>query len=365
MISRRGKAEKSDWHLGSYVLLNDEPQGTAESRGKLNIPHQSKLYKIVDLNHDGFTCTIMDLLDGSRREVLQSRLMELSLETLEEYNFSTPNLWKNLQKLTDKSRNRYQAPSSRPSGLKLLKEGQAVPTLDNAQTEYQPEEREVANTPQEHGEVTNYIESPPLLFTNTDDVVNVHGDGQAHEDVGVEVNDEPTQLPSQDGPEKRVTRFKGLKHVPIYSTGIVKTLGNGQPKSILRGTFYKSLNNFQPDKLRIIPQDQFSARLAALTIHKEICTTSLCDICRLFGLVSKFKFNPGDYSRYVEKQALLHPLNTLKKVRSVPQVCFDVKTVSCKQKPYVGVAINLATIEQACRNNVSLIETNLIKTDSL
>ena len=82
-------------------------------------------------------------------------------------------------------------------------------------------------------------------------------------------------------------------------------------------------------------------------------------------MVSKFKFNPGDYSRYVEKQDLLHPLKTMKKVRSVPKVCFDVKTVSCKQKPYVGVAINLATIERACRNNVSLIETNLIKTDSL
>ena len=55
LISRRGKSEKSDWQLGSYVLLNDEPQGNAESRGKLNIPLQSKLYKIVEINHDGFT----------------------------------------------------------------------------------------------------------------------------------------------------------------------------------------------------------------------------------------------------------------------------------------------------------------------
>ena len=156
-----------------------------------------------------------------------------------------------------------------------------------------------------------------------------------------------------------------MKHVPVYSTGIVKTLGSDQPKSILQRTFYNTIGNFLPEKLRTIPQDQFSARLAALNIHKEVCEDYLCNICRFFGLVSKFKFNPGDYSRYVEKQALLHPLNTLKKVRSVPQVCFDVKTVSCKQKPYVGVAINLATIEQACRNNVSLIETTLIKTESL
>ena len=79
----------------------------------------------------------------------------------------------------------------------------------------------------------------------------------------MEATDEPTQLPSQDGPEKRITRFRGMKHVPIYSTGIVQTT----PKSIIRGTFYKSLHNFQRDKLRIIPQDQFSARLAALAIH--------------------------------------------------------------------------------------------------
>ena len=153
-----------------------------------------------------------------------------------------------MQKLTDKSRNRYQAPKSRPSGLRLLKEGQAVPTLDNAHAEYQPEDREVTSThdytdiPQEHGGVTNSTgelnESPPFLFNNTDDVVHVHGDGEAHEDVGEETVDGPPQLPSQGGPEKR-TRFKGLKHVPVYSTGIVKTLGNGQ--SILRGTFYNML----------------------------------------------------------------------------------------------------------------------------
>ena len=119
------------------------------------------------------------------------------------------------------------------------------------------------------------------------------------------------------------------------------------------------LSNFQPDGLRTIPQDQFLARLAALNIHKEVCTEYFCDRCKLFSLVSKFKFNPGDYSRYVKTQALLHPLNTLKKVRSVPQVCFDEKTVRCRQKP-----INLATIERACRNNVSFIETNLIKIES-
>ena len=69
LLARRGKSDKLSWKLGAYVLLNDEPQGKAECKGKLNIPHQSKIYKIIDINHDGFTCTILDMLDGSKREV--------------------------------------------------------------------------------------------------------------------------------------------------------------------------------------------------------------------------------------------------------------------------------------------------------
>ena len=128
------------------------------------------------------------------------------------------------------------------------------------------------------------------------------------------------------------------------------------------------MHNFQPDKIRIIPEDQFSARLAALAIHKEICATSatsFCDICRLSNQVSNYKFNPGDYSRYVEKQALLHPLNKLKNLRSLKKVYFDEKTLNNTMKPYVGFQINLATIEKACRSNVSFKETKFIRFGNL
>merc|ERR1712055_1098539 len=153
LLARRGKSDKLGWKLGAYVLLNDEPQGKAECKGKLNIPHQSKIYKIIDINHDGFTCTILDMLDGSKREVLNSRLMGLDLETLEEYNFSTPKMYKSLQQLTDKTRNRYQAPKTRPSGLKLLTLNNTapelqLPSLDKSEADYLPEERD------EHGENT-------------------------------------------------------------------------------------------------------------------------------------------------------------------------------------------------------------------
>ena len=148
-----------------------------------------------------------------------------------------------------------------------------------------------------------------------------------------------------------------MKHVPIYSTEIVKTT----PKSILRDTFYKSLHNYQPDRIRIIPEDQFSARLAALAIHREICTTGFCDICRLSNQVSNYKFNKGDYSRYVKTQALLHPLNTLKNVRSLQKVYFDERTLKNTMKPYVRVPINLATIVKACLSNVSFKELETYK----
>ena len=129
----------------------------------------------------------------------------------------------------------------------------------------------------------------------------------------------------------------------------------------LKDTFYKLLHNFQPDRIRIIPEDQFSARLEALAIHRDICNISFCEICRLSNQVSGYKFNPGDYSRYVEKQALLHPLNTLKNLRSLQRVYFNERSLDNEMKPYVRVPINLAMIEKACRCNVSFKELGTYK----
>ena len=77
--------------------------------------------------------------------------------------------------------------------------------------------------------------------------------------------------------------------------------------------------------------------------------------------MSGYKFNPGDYSRYVEKQALLHPLNTLKNLRSLQRVYFNEKSLDNEMKPYVRLPINLAMIEKACRYNVSFKELGKYK----
>merc|ERR1712030_294804 len=99
----------------------------------------------------------------------------------------------------------------------------------------------------------------------------------------------------------------------------------------------------------------------ALAIHRDICKIGFCEICRLSNQVSGYKFNPGDYSRYVEKQALLHPLNKFKNLRSLQKVYFDERTLNNAIKPYVRVPINLAIIEKACSCNVSFKELETYK----
>ena len=316
LLGRKGKSDKLDWKLGAFVLLNDEPQAKSECKGKLNIPHQSRIYKIIDLHHDGFTCTLLDMIDGSKREVLHSRLMNLDLETLENYNFATPGLYRNLQKITDLQRNRYQAPTSKPKGLRLLSD--LHPSFDKSDADYIPEPRE------EQGEET--------------ELVNIaQPEEQAH-------------ITELDEPAKRITRFKGEKHVPIYNTELV------EQRSILKNSLYSMFNNFQVEKIRTIPEDQFMARLQALGIHSDICKINSCQICKIAKQVAGFKFNPGDYSRYVAKKELLHPVENLKHRKSIRRVIFNSKTLDNEMKPFQRIPMNLAMIDHACRFNVSFKE---------
>merc|ERR1711942_269799 len=121
LTNKRSKKVDGNWAIGQFVLLTDESNVGAEARGKLSIPNRSRLYKIVDLNKDGFTATIVDVLTGSKREVLTSRLANLDLETLEEFNFSSPTFYRNLQRLTDIVRRKYVPPKfNPPPGLHLL-----------------------------------------------------------------------------------------------------------------------------------------------------------------------------------------------------------------------------------------------------
>ena len=97
LLSSKGKCVEDKFSIGQFVLINDENQQTVECRGKLNLPHQSRLYKILEIHKGGFSCKLLDILDKSQREVLTSRLTNLSLEVLESYNFSSPQFYRNLQ----------------------------------------------------------------------------------------------------------------------------------------------------------------------------------------------------------------------------------------------------------------------------
>ena len=128
LTSKRSKqVSGTEFCIGQFVLLTDELNVKAEARAKLSIPNRSRLYKIVALNKDGFTATILDVLSGSRKEVLTSRLCNLDLHTLEMFNFSSPTFYKNLQRLTDMVRRKYVPPRRvPPPGLHLLSPGDDV-----------------------------------------------------------------------------------------------------------------------------------------------------------------------------------------------------------------------------------------------
>ena len=98
------------------------------------------------------------------------------------------------------------------------------------------------------------------------------------------------------------------------------------------------------------------ARLQALETHSDICKINSCQICKIAKQVAGFRFNPGDYSRYVAKKELLHPVENLKHRKSIRRVIFNSKTLDNEMKPFQRIPMNLATIDHACRFNVSFKE---------
>ena len=163
------------------------------------------------------------------------------------------------------------------------------------------------------------------------------------------------QVTELDEPEKRITRYRGAKHVPIYTTELIEN------RSILKNSLYSINNNFQVEHIRTIPEDQFMARLKALGIHNDICEINSCQICKIANQVKGYKFNPADFTRYVAKKALLHNLENLKHRTATKRVFFNSKTLDNHMKPVEGIKLNLTMIDLACRFNVSFTELRKYK----
>jgi len=331
LLGRRGNAKKKEWDEGAFVLINDESQAGAESRGKLNVPYQSRVYKIVHKHHDGFTYTLLDLLDGSKREVVHSRLMGLDLTTLESYNYFTPGLYTHLQKLTDVQRNRFQAPKTRQKGLKLITDIDN-PSFEKSEMDYLPEKRET------------------MVAEHQDALGEKHREAQIDKLPSMAQPTELEQVSETEEPNQRITRFRGAKHVPVFTAQLIEN------RSILKVSPYSINKNFQVEIIRTIPADQFQARKKALAIHKDICQIDSCQTCKIAATVKGYIFNPADFSKYVAKTELLHNLETLTHKKVTRRVFFNSKTLDNDMKPVEGIEVNVKLLVQACTFNVSFRE---------
>ena len=257
--------------------------------------------------------------------------MGLDLDTLESYNFFTPDLFKHLQKLTDVQRNRYQAPKTRQKGLKLITDLNN-PSFEKSEMDYLPEHREA------------------MVAEHREALGEEHREAQIDELPNMA---QPTEIAHDseiEEPNKRITRFRGAKHVPIYTAELIEN------RSILKVSPYSINKNFQVEIIRTIPEDQFQARLKALGIHKDICEVNSCQTCKIANKVKGYKFNPADFTRYVAKKELLHNLENLTHRRATKRVFFNSKTLDNHMKPVEGIKLNLKLIVQACRFNVSFAE---------
>merc|ERR1711954_611019 len=250
LTNKRSKqVSNTGFCVGQFVLLTDESNVKAEARAKLSIPNRSRLYKIVALNKDGFTATILDVQSGSRREVLTSRLCNLDLHTLEMFNFSSPTFYKNLQKLTDMVRRKYVAPRwVPPPGLHLLHPGNAVLREDHgihANDEVDPEDNVtdddsnvtvITDNDKDNGNTIYTAPSTDVSGSNGEHGVTVRSNGHAagptksvdgdleedgkesgegEEEEGDGVNGEGDGVDGievRDIPEKMKTRYRGTKH---------------------------------------------------------------------------------------------------------------------------------------------------------
>merc|ERR1711895_232694 len=331
LLGGRGNAKKKEWDKGAFVLINDESQAGAECRGKLNVPYQSRVYKIIQKHHDGFTYTLLDLLDGSKREVVHSRLLGLDLATLESYKYFTPGLYTHLQKLTDVQRNRFQAPKTRQKGLKLITDIDN-PSFEKSEMDYLPEKRET------------------MVAEHQDALGEEHREAQIDKMPSMAQPTELEQVSETEEPNQRITRFQGAKHVPVFTAQLIEN------RSILKVSPYSINKNFQVEIIRTIPADKFQARKKALAIHKDICQIDSCQTCKIAATVKGYIFNPADFSKYVAKTELLHNLETLTHKKVTRRVFFNNKTLDNDMKPVEGIEVNVKLLVQACTFNVSFRE---------
>ena len=113
--------------------------------------------------------------------------------------------------------------------------------------------------------------------------------------------------------------------------------------------------------MRIISKDQFTARKNALMNHSEICQEKLCAICEYFKAVAKFRYDSGNFARYVSHILTPQPSSTNKKTKKT--VHFHAETLFCASSKFTGLHLDIHLIHKACIFNTSFKEVGLLSRD--
>ena len=261
LLGARGSDKKKMWMVGQYVTLEQE-HNTGSLVDKLASPRNANIYKIISINKEGFSCSVINVLSGAVYEVLQSRLRQLSLVDLESAHFGHPDLYKNLAKLTHKLRHKFQPGSQSPMGLKLL-------------SDWPNEKSESLDTWQDSGSETLNIVGG---VNEAEEDGLVGGEESKEEDdwkeKGVDIKpghrDRTPEMDriSEDSDGTRMnTRYKGRKHVNVYDLKLAMNCG----KSILKGHVeYTKFMNSNLNLFRTLNKSSFHAHKNALKNHKDI-----------------------------------------------------------------------------------------------
>ena len=253
LLRAKGSVNKRKWSIGQFVTIS--PNKSNSLVDKIASPRCSNIYKILDVHRQGFSAWVMNILTGAKLEVLSSRLQELCLSDLEQAHFGSPELYKKLTQLTLRMRNKYQAGKQLPKGLQLLKDWPSEP-LENRDTVEKPDGDILDVTGIDGVEEREEVETEGgRVIMDTENTANENLEG-----AGFHTLDPENEDVNKNGGNTYNTRFKGSKHVAVYSMDVMRQ----NVRSILKYGQYNGMMNQNMDLLRTLSKEAFSAHKQAL-----------------------------------------------------------------------------------------------------
>ena len=294
-------------------------------------------------------------------------MQPLKLEELEDLNFSTPQLYRKLVKLTNVIRNKY-VPGTRGQGyLHQITNDEDTEEMSSKVLEEVIEPEDTAGQRVQSAPVANSVApgetfqdvqdkwSQDLVFRSVPSFENPESGGDMYENQMGARNLEENQHHHQEPTNNRMrTRFGGQKHVKVYNSTIDLSI----KRSTLKGNCYEIEDNFKVPLFRASDKFSFTARKSALAHHKQECSENFCKICDLATKIKNFDWDPASFGRYNLKSNLKEII----KIKSNKKVQFS-NTVSFSQGTgLIGVNINLNNIFSACIHNVSFTELKYLTT---